>query len=161
MTYDSHDLTDCTVDPPRMHVHLSSSDVALMNYEGSDVPIVNSETGGKTHISTTDTVLTAVENQSTYYLAVKLVGPATVVSGSFTEANLNVHPFSAVSAPCGAAITVVADAANDVAGVLIGGAAPAYPLYAGKSVTVAVNDLANVYYQFQHAGDKIYYIQSE
>jgi hypothetical protein len=89
------------------------------------------------------------------------VAPTSIVSGSFTQANTSIHPFAAVSTPCGSKITVVADSANNAAGVLVGGAAPAFPLYPGQSVTIAVNDLANVYYQFgAHAGDKIYYIQS-
>jgi hypothetical protein len=87
--------------------------------------------------------------------------PTAIVSGSFTEANTNIHPFAAVSTPCGSKITVVADALNNAAGVLVGGAAPAYPLYPGQSVVIAINDLANVYYQFgAHVGDKIYFIQS-
>jgi hypothetical protein len=115
--------------------------------------------GAVTNAGLTD--LVNVYNQLVNFLAVKVIGPTTVVSGSFTQANANVHPFAAVSTPCGAAVQVVADAANNAAGVLIGGAAPAYPLYPGQTVRIAVNDLANVYYQFgAHAGDKIYFVQS-
>jgi hypothetical protein len=94
-------------------------------------------------------------------LPITAIGPTTVVSGSFTKSDTGIHAFAGVSTPCGSKITVVAKSTNNAAGVLVGGPTPAYPLYAGQSVTIAVNDLENVYYQFGNfAGDEIYFIQS-
>lgn len=108
----------------------------------------------------TNAVLTAVEDQTTHYLAVRTLAPTTPVSGAITEADTNIHRFVGSTTPCGSRVKVTADAANNAGGVLIGGAAPAFPLYPGQSTDVAINDLYNLYYQFGYAGDKIYYIQS-
>jgi hypothetical protein len=94
-------------------------------------------------------------------IPITIVAPTAAVDGAITESDLLAHRFAASSTPCGARIRVVADAGNDVSGVLIGNSStPHFPLYAGLSIDLACSDLHNIYYQFQHSGDKIYYIST-
>jgi len=92
-------------------------------------------------------------------IPITIIAPTAKVDGAITEADLLAHKFAGSSTPCGARIRVVADASNNAAGVLIGNTStPHFPLYAGNYVDLACSDLTNLYYQFQHSGDKIYYI---
>jgi hypothetical protein len=146
--YDANDNVDGTATPKHTHVWLVGADNPF-----TVTPSVSIQDG-----TDADDKLTVNEDGSVNVNAT-IKGPSTPVSGVKTEVDGNVHPFAAVSTPCGAGIYIVANASNDSIGVLVGGAAPAYPLYPGQSVKVAVDDLQNIYYQFQHPGDTIYFIQ--
>ena len=127
---------------------------SLMTVDGSDNPALNTIVSVQVN-----TVYLQGVSALNGTIPITIVAPTTNVDGAITEADTNAHRFAAASTPCGARIRVVADAGNDVSGVLIGNTnTPHFPLYAGLSIDLACSDLHNLYYQFQHAGDKIYYI---
>ena len=126
----------------------------LMTTDEEDNPALNTKVA-----VTVDTVSLEGVSAVNDTIPVTIVAPTTNVDGAITESDMLAHRFETLSTPCGARIRVVADAGNDVSGVLIGNTnAPHFPLYAGLSIDLACSDLHNLYYQFQHAGDKIYYI---